>query len=95
MSRLSNKLRKMDRGYAHWCPGCGEMHVIPTSWAFDGNLDKPTFTPSVKIRWGGRPDARTCHYNLTAGMLDFQGDSTHELRGRSVLLPDLPEEELS
>lgn len=25
------------------------MHVIPDSWAFNGNLGVPTFTPSVKI----------------------------------------------
>ncbi len=25
------------------------MHVIFDNWTFDGNLDKPTFNPSVKI----------------------------------------------
>jgi hypothetical protein len=25
------------------------MHVIPDSWKFDGNLESPTFSPSVKI----------------------------------------------
>ncbi len=25
------------------------MHVIPDSWTFDGNLESPTFSPSVKI----------------------------------------------
>ena len=25
------------------------MHVIPDSWKFDGNVDSPTFSPSVKI----------------------------------------------
>lgn len=25
------------------------MHVIPDTWSFDGNLDRPTFNPSVKI----------------------------------------------
>lgn len=25
------------------------MHVIPSGWTFDGNLEKPTFSPSVKI----------------------------------------------
>ena len=25
------------------------MHVVPDSWTFDGNLESPTFSPSVKI----------------------------------------------
>lgn len=24
------------------------MHQLPDSWAFDGNVDKPTFSPSFK-----------------------------------------------
>lgn len=42
-------LRKATDGHAHWCPGCKEMHHIPSSWGFDGDLEKPTFTPSVRI----------------------------------------------
>lgn len=48
------------------------MHVIFDSWKFDGNLERPTFSPSVKItgkqtvkkdgRWTGEwvmgPDGR-------------------------------------
>jgi hypothetical protein len=46
----SAKLRRTTVGYAHWCPGCEEMHHIWTpGWSFDGNLEKPTFNPSVKI----------------------------------------------
>jgi hypothetical protein len=49
MNQVSTKLRRTDRGYAHWCPACGEMHTIFDNWQFDGNLEVPTFTPSVKI----------------------------------------------
>jgi hypothetical protein len=49
MGQVSAKLRRVERGYSHWCPGCGEMHVIFDSWTFDGNLESPTFNPSVKI----------------------------------------------
>lgn len=41
-----------------WCPGCKEMHQVrvegsgrPT-WGFNGNFDRPTFTPSVLVRTG-------------------------------------------
>lgn len=49
MGQVSDKLRRLEGGYAHWCPGCEETHVIFDSWKFDGNLEAPTFTPSVKI----------------------------------------------
>lgn len=110
MGQLSKFLRRATNGYVHWCPGCGETHVIPDGWTFDGNVDRPTFAPSVKItgkqtvrnergEWTGEwvlgPDGKVldecCHYILTAGVLNFCGDCTHTLVGRSVPLPELPE----
>ena len=48
MSQVSNTLRKVVGGYAHWCEGCKETHRLPDSWQFDGNVDKPTFVPSFR-----------------------------------------------
>lgn len=49
MGQVSAVLRRACGGFAHWCPGCQEMHLIPDSWTFDGNVAVPTFRPSVKI----------------------------------------------
>lgn len=49
MGQVSAKLRRAENGYTHWCPGCEEPHVIPDGWSFDGNLERPTFNPSVNI----------------------------------------------
>lgn len=38
----------------------------------------------------GNPIPETCHYNLTAGVLQFHGDCTHALRGQNVPLPPIP-----
>lgn len=36
-----------------WCPGCKEMHVFAVPrWQFNGNYDRPTFTPSLKLSMG-------------------------------------------
>ena len=38
-----------------WCPGCEEMHMVgvnPGGWGFNGNYEKPTFTPSILVRSG-------------------------------------------
>ena len=108
MGQVSSKLRRVQGGYSHWCPGCEEIHILPDGWRFDGNLESPTFMPSFKhsgIRrefsggeWTGNwiRDAsgntipRICHYILTSGVLNFCGDSTHDLKGQAVQLPNLP-----
>lgn len=46
MAQVSATLRRVQGGYAHWCPACEEMHRLPDGWTFDGNLDQPTFSPS-------------------------------------------------
>jgi hypothetical protein len=51
MGQVSTKLRRGKGMYFHWCPACDEMHPLPDSWQFDGNLESPTFTPS--FRHGG------------------------------------------
>jgi hypothetical protein len=65
------------------------MHPLPDGWTFDGNLEAPTFTPSFLHSWG---TGKVCHYNLIAGWLQFCPDSTHGLAGKTVPLPDLPED---
>lgn len=49
MGQVSPYLRRAERGYSHWCPGCEEAHTIPDSWSFDGNVVVPTFNPSIRI----------------------------------------------
>lgn len=116
MSKVSAYLRRTGagdghtaQGYAHWCPACEEMHAFAidtpfrngAQWTFDGNVECPTFNPSMNIRTGprptvpiGRPDAGqidVCHYFLHGGVLKFCADSTHALAGQDVPLPPLPE----
>ena len=101
--KISHYLRKFDGGYAHWCPGCEELHWIGVEkplasgaqWTFNGDVHCPTFSPSVRIRidkaWGGNTKAvKCCHYFLKSGRLEFCSDSTHALSGQTVDLPVLP-----
>ena len=104
MARVSAVLRSSGGGYAHMCPGCRGMHYITVDrpnhcgarWSFDGNLDAPTFSPSVNISIPadaeGQRDPFRCHYFLRAGMIEFLGDCTHALAGQTVALPHLPDE---
>lgn len=73
-----NRIKLIQPGlYSFHCPGCKETHNIWTSdyrhegpkWGFNGNLENPTFTPSLLIRSGHyaphyRPgDDCWCTYN--------------------------------
>jgi hypothetical protein len=110
MGQANSKLRRGEGRYFHWCPGCREMHPLPDSWQFNGNIDNPTFSPSFKQegfkvvrdaegRWTGdwQRDAAgncipiICHYHIQNGQLMYCGDCSHELSGKTIPLPDLPE----
>lgn len=49
--------------YVFWCPACKCGHAIWTTkhnhqsavWEFNGNMEKPTFKPSLKIEWWQNP----------------------------------------
>ncbi len=107
MGALNNKLRNTETGIAHFCPACKEPHIYTTKpggrvcWSWNGNIDSPAFTPSMLILRGKFADPNfvgkssksdVCHYFLTDGKLKFCSDSTHELAGKTVELPDWPVE---
>ncbi len=83
------------RGYSFECPACGFSHAFYVAgqliWKFNGDMDRPTFTPSLRNRWteGEEEHQRCCHLNLTDGVLHFHGDCTHELAGKQVPLAEV------
>lgn len=62
MSAFGPKLQRLSRGrVAFWCPGCNSSHQVTVkedapqaavSWEFNGNCDRPTFSPSILLRSG-------------------------------------------
>lgn len=76
----------------YWCPACKSMAHVPTDrWTWNGSLDRPTLTPSVKETCGPFPDGKTlcCHYFLTDGKMHYCGDCTHGYSNQIIPLPDL------
>lgn len=57
-------------------------------WTFDGNLEAPTFTPSLLVH--GAVTHPRCHSFLKGGTWEFLSDCTHALKDQKVPLPDLP-----
>ena len=74
------------------CPGCGEYHRIPFAsktehnWKFDGNKEKPTFSPSVRVSIRNKT---ICHLFIRNGMIEFCLDCPHELKGKTISLPPI------
>ncbi|QOT75041.1 DUF6527 family protein [Cupriavidus basilensis] len=59
MSALSKVLQDSPgNGLSFWCPGCRTSHTIQHGagpgprWAWNGDVERPTFTPSVLVRTG-------------------------------------------
>lgn len=42
----------LDGSLYFWCPGCVAAHSVNATWTFNGNLDRPTFSPSVLVTSG-------------------------------------------
>lgn len=100
--RVSKVLDEAQEGtYFFLCPGCKLVHGVNTKqpgmpkWEFDGNLESPTFSPSILVRynWGPEQMPVVCHSFVRAGQIQFLSDCTHELSGQTVSLPDLDDEE--
>lgn len=91
-------------GYLFACPGCEESHFLTVaphqapngaSWQFNGNLEKPTFQPSILSSIEPSPGSdrpkRVCHSFVTDGEIRFLSDCTHDLAGKTVELPVIPD----
>jgi hypothetical protein len=83
------------KGLVFYCPGCKMYHSIITEqsskytgpvWAWNGSMEKPTFSPSLLIHLGVNQEGvdRICHLFIQNGEIKYLDDSTHELRGQTV-----------
>jgi hypothetical protein len=83
------------------CPGCREDHTLPVTgpraWGFNGDLDRPTLTPSILCRYHAFNEKTekydqlesTCHSFVRNGEIQFLSDCSHALKGQTVSLKDI------
>ena len=69
------------------CPGCNDWHGVDSKWAFNGNIDRPTFSPSVLVTIPGSESR--CHSFVNNGNIEFLGDCTHKLANQTIELPEV------
>ena len=82
-------------GYYIWCVACKHAHVYEVpGWSFNGNLEKPSFTPSL-LEFYTKPGTNqriiTCHFFVTDGIIKYCGDCPHELNCQNLPLEQIPE----
>lgn len=80
------------------CPGCKVIHILPVAkyknypgpiWDFNRDFEKPTINPSIFVNRGStNPAAPACHSFIRDGRIQFLNDSSHELAGQTVDLPE-------
>lgn len=88
--------QEFEPDYYFHCPGCGCDHGVWTTgpegkhpmWGFNGSLDKPTFTPSIKVTWPYKEKMNVCHSFIRNGKIEYLADCTHALAGNTVNLSD-------
>lgn len=75
--------------YGITCLACGCGHMLK-GWTFNGDLDKPTFTPSLLVTGYLNKENPNgiCHSFITNGEIQYLSDSTHAYAGGTIDLPE-------
>lgn len=87
------------KALAFYCPGCKYHHRVQIErgssnpggpiWEWNGNMEKPTFSPSLGVNMG---TDQQCHLFVRDGRISYLYDSMHKLAGHEVGLIDLDKE---
>lgn len=96
------KLQKLDTekgqpDYQFWCEGCECYHGVWTTsansnkaiWLFNGDMVKPTFNPSILVRFPYKDKMNICHSYVKEGKIQYLSDCTHKLASKTIELKDL------
>lgn len=88
----------IDGQYDFYCPACKTHHSFWTKkcpefgyntiWWFNGDIYKPTVTPSIKVSVHRGKQIYVCHMSIENGIIKYYGDCTHNYKNKSVgMLP--------
>ena len=94
---MNNEQLVTNRGQYCWvnCPGCNRVHlliVVTGGWEWNGSKTSPTFSPSLLVTGYSHKDNKNiCHSFIKDGNIQFLGDCTHSLAGKTVSLLPVPQ----
>lgn len=99
-------VRESEEEWVLHCPATGWIRIPRDGrWTFNGDYEKPTFSPSFNETWGsegqsfeefksGPPSGRN-HCFIRDGHIQYLADCTHSLKGQTVPVPPLTESEMA
>lgn len=94
---MAAKVAKFDDVWVFYCLGCKKPHPFDERWQFNGDQDKPTFTPSLLGERHEYPPGnirqQRCHLFVTDGKIRYLSDCDHDLAGTTVYMIDWDHEE--
>lgn len=97
--------------FTFYCPACKGTHVFNHTWQFNGDYERPTVSPSIKVTGvvpltdedvakimrnePFEPTPLCCHSFITDGRIAYCSDCTHAMSGQTVELPEITESQAS
>lgn len=96
MAKAQPVLNSEDKIIMYWfhCPGCDERHAVyvghhnpKANWDFNGDVDEPTFQPSILVTRPGT--TYRCHSYVQEGFIRYLSDCSHDMAGQTHPLPDI------
>jgi hypothetical protein len=89
------KLAKtIDNRYIFYCEGCAMCHSFDNRWNFNGDMEKPTFYPSLLVQMRNAivnnivANNYVCNSFVREGKIEYLNDCSHKLAGNTVELKD-------
>ena len=94
------RVKESELEWAVKCPAIGWIRIPRDGrWSFNGDYERPTFSPSVNETWGKEgqsmeafkadPNPNRNHVIITDGKIEYCADCTHALAGQTVVIEPL------
>ena len=75
--------QQADNNFVFFCPGCNCAHGFNSRWEWNNDFNSPTISPSI-LSIG----EKRCHSFVKNGKIQFLNDCEHELKNKTVELPE-------
>ena len=76
------------QGYIITSPATGQNILFDSRWRFNGDFEKPTFSPSMLMTYDGHENPETGHvrdhFFVRDGKIQYLSDCNHNMAGKTV-----------
>ena len=91
MKVIDLTMNGVHRGYVITSPATGQDIVFDDRWTFNGNFEKPTFSPSMLVQYPKEnPETGHVreHFFVKDGKIQYLSDCHHDMAGKTVDMID-------